>query len=436
RKYMKLGYLVMRNSSYKDIKTSWDDSRQREEEFFGSSPLWKRVPDTRKGRVAVKKFLGELLYTHIKKELPSLKKDIFDMIGECEKEIADMGPPVSNTVMAKIKYTECIMKLRISLTALLDGNYSFAYISKHKSDDDAPCVEDEENQDEESQNEESQDEESQDDFVPQSPQDDSHFIRSSLYRLYLRYDSVMNKDKYMLSTDEISKLILRYKGNELPGFVSFATFTQIYTETLVSWRKITEAHVTNMHSYLHDSVTEFISQEVNPLLTDTLLLEFDKFYRGQAKKIDDAIDDIFTDEAMPFTMNKYYYDNILNSRREKAEKKIQELVNRYVPTNTYINNPIKLKSSDINYNESIATEDVQEQLQSYCKVARKRIVDVVLLQTIERYMIKQINIYFDMLIAVDESTVTSNLVESLVKSVRRQELNDKVTVLQKSLKEL
>ncbi|KAG0006714.1 hypothetical protein BGZ80_005168 [Entomortierella chlamydospora] len=161
RKYMKLGYLVMRNSSYKDIKTSWDDSRQREEEFFGSSPLWKQVPDTRKGRVAVKKFLGDLLYNHIKKELPSLKKDIFDMIGECEKEIGDMGPPVSNTVMAKIKYMECIMKLRISLTALLDGNYSFAYISRHKSDDDAPCV---------------IDEDSQDDFAPQSPQGNSRFI--------------------------------------------------------------------------------------------------------------------------------------------------------------------------------------------------------------------------------------------------------------------
>ncbi|KAF9152581.1 hypothetical protein BGX20_005125, partial [Mortierella sp. AD010] len=210
----------------------------------------------------------------------------------------------------------------------------------------------------------------------------------------------------------------------------------IYTETLVSWRKITEAHVANMHLYLHDVVTEFISQEVSPLLKDTLLLEFDKFYRGQAKKIDDAIDDIFTDEAMPFTMNKYYYDNILNNRREKAEKRIQELVNRYVPTNTQISDPIKLQSSDINYNESIATEDVQEQLQSYCKVARKRIVDVVLLQTIERHMIKQINVYFDMLIAVDESTITNHLVESVMKIARRQELNDKVVVLQKSLREL
>jgi len=51
RKYMKLGYLVMRNSSYKDIEMPWDDARQLEEEFFKSSPLWSQVPDANKGRV-------------------------------------------------------------------------------------------------------------------------------------------------------------------------------------------------------------------------------------------------------------------------------------------------------------------------------------------------------------------------------------------------
>ncbi|KAK3805244.1 MAG: P-loop containing nucleoside triphosphate hydrolase protein, partial [Linnemannia elongata] len=124
RKFMKLGYLVMRNSSYKDIDMPWDDARQLEEEFFKSSPLWSQVPDVNKGRVSVKTFLGELLYTHIKKELPFLKKDILDLVSKCEKEIADLGPPVLSTSMAKCKYFESVLGLRTSLIALLDGNYS------------------------------------------------------------------------------------------------------------------------------------------------------------------------------------------------------------------------------------------------------------------------------------------------------------------------
>jgi len=51
RKFMKLGYLVMRNSSYKDIDMPWDNARQLEDEFFKSSPLWSQVPDANKGRV-------------------------------------------------------------------------------------------------------------------------------------------------------------------------------------------------------------------------------------------------------------------------------------------------------------------------------------------------------------------------------------------------
>lgn len=51
RKFMKLGYLVMRNSSYKDIDMPWDEARRLEEEFFKSSPLWLQVPDANKGRV-------------------------------------------------------------------------------------------------------------------------------------------------------------------------------------------------------------------------------------------------------------------------------------------------------------------------------------------------------------------------------------------------
>ncbi|KAF9179084.1 hypothetical protein BGZ51_004076 [Haplosporangium sp. Z 767] len=431
RKRMKLGYLVMKNSSYKDIDIPWKDARRREDDFFKSSAEWAKVPEARKGRIGARKFLGELLYSHIKKELPFLRKEILDLIGECEKEIAGMGPPISSVAMAKSKYFECILMLKSSLTALLDGNYSFEYISKHKTATDQPydgitnkC---------EGEGESGID----DDFAPPPLDGNQRFIRSSLYGLYQRYNQVMNRDKYLLPTDKISELILRYKGNELPGFVSFTTFTQIYVETLVRWRELTKAHVNNMHLYLYKAVTSYIEFATEPLLKDMLLLEFDKFYNSQSAKIDDAIENIFTDEGIPFTMNKYYYDNILNSRMEKVEQHIQKLVNKYQPNNYQsVPVPVKLDKSDINYNEQFATEDLQEQLQSYCKVARKRIVDVVLLQTIERYMIKQIDLYFDMLIAVDDSDISSRLLESPAKAIRRQELQDKVAVLRKSLMEI
>lgn len=87
RKHMKLGYLVMKNSAFSEIDNSWEVSKEKEDDFFKTTTLWREAPDSRKGRVSVEKFLGELLYTHIKKKWPSLKKDIFEMIRGIDKEI-------------------------------------------------------------------------------------------------------------------------------------------------------------------------------------------------------------------------------------------------------------------------------------------------------------------------------------------------------------
>ncbi|KAG0309955.1 hypothetical protein BGZ99_000746 [Dissophora globulifera] len=424
KKRMKLGYLVMKNSSYKDIDKSWDDARKSEDAFFQSSSMWSQVQEARKGRVGVRKFLGELLYSHIKKELPLLKKEIHKLIAEFEKEIADMGSPISDISMAKTKYIECVMKLKVSLTTLLNGDYSSEYINKHEEStvENSMVV----------ANNVDGDDDDDGDFAPPSLEGDSIFVRSSLQKLYDHYNQVMNRDKFLLPKDEITKKVLRYKGDELPGFISFTTFKQIYMETLTCWRNITKQHVYNMRQYLYEAITGFIEFESDPLLKDALLSEFDEFYTSQTARIDDAITNIFTDEKSPFTMNKFYYDTIIKIRTAKVKRQLQQLREQVVGTSS----DDEPDESDANYNEQLAVEDLQEQLQSYSKVARKRIVDVVLIQTIERHMIKQIDIYFTRLIALDEGVISSYLLDSPASIARREELLDKVSVLQKSLREL
>ncbi|KAG0196439.1 hypothetical protein BGX28_010097 [Mortierella sp. GBA30] len=424
RKKMKLGYLVMKNSSFKDIGLTWDEARQREADFFRSSDLWAQVPDSVKGRVSVKKFLGTLLYTHIKKELPSLKKEILNLISECSREIDSMGPPVMDAQAAKMTYSTCIRSLEKSLTALLSGQYSYEYISQYKDTDNSDGDDEPSGDD--------------DDDEPKPVDGEQRFIYAKLARLYGHYDQVMRKDKHLMPKDKMSRLVRRYKGPELPAFVSFRTFTQIYMETLVRWRNLTTAHVTNMHTFLHDAVSTYIDSVADPLLKDLFQLEFDKFYNSQVAKVDDTLKNIFIDEESPFTLNKYYFDNILKSRHANAEKMITGAIQKYQANHTHngIAAALKAAKEDATYNDELEVEDLQEKLLSYCKVARKRIADVVPLQTIERYLIKQISLYFDMLAAVDDGTISTLLLDSPANMARRQELNDKVVVLRKSLLEL
>ncbi|KAF9946519.1 hypothetical protein BGZ72_000248 [Mortierella alpina] len=386
RKYMKLGYLVMKNSSFKELDKSWEDARMLEASFFKSSPLWAQVPDARKGRI------------------------------DCEREIANLGPQVSTPENAKAKYFEWILRIKSALVEVLDGKYSLEYINKSTfADQDGMTANDHRNR--------------TDDSIL-----DRRFIRASLHQLYNQYNVAMNTEDYMVHTDEISNLVQRYRANELIGFNSFKTFTQIYAGTLDRWHDLTKSHIANIHLYLHDAIASFLSFSADPLLKDTLLLEFDKFYATQTSKIDETIENIFADESIPFTMNMAYYDNIVENRNTIAQKQVEYLQNQLQTTG--IDDTHKTAVVDNKHYEQLAVKELEDHLNSYCKVANKRIVDTILLQTIERYQVKQIGRYFDMLILVDDNTISSRFIESPRKKRQREELNEKVAVLRRSLQEL
>ncbi|ORZ24856.1 P-loop containing nucleoside triphosphate hydrolase protein [Lobosporangium transversale] len=454
RKFMSHGYLVMRNSSNSDIGRSWDEARKSEEDFFRSHPLWDQIESSRKGRVSVKTFLGNVLYNHILKELPSLKEDIQRLINERERELSNMGPELTSTEAAKTQYLASIQELQKLLTDYLAGNHSLDYINSHMSNPTQAASSPPQLTSSSSQHSSSSTQQNiitytihsrqrdsgvfgaEDDLLPLSPSKNKPFLRSTLHNLYERFGQAMHRDKYNSSKDKIRDLLVRYRGNELPGFVTFTTFMQIYMETtLVHWRNVTKEHISNMHAHLYEAVAAFISFSADPLLKDLLLIEFEKFYSLQTKNIADTIEDIFTDESIPFAMNRFYYESVLQGKKAKLEQHIQEYAKS---TNPKEKNDAR--NTTIDYNGQlagdIAVEELHDQLQAYCEVARKRIVDVVLLQTIERFMVKHINVYFKMLITIDETHIMSRLLDSPAKLTRRQELQDKVAVLRRSLVEL
>ncbi|KAF9953197.1 hypothetical protein BGZ70_000334 [Mortierella alpina] len=367
RKYMKLGYLVMKNSSLKELDKSWDDARMFEASFFKSSPLWKQVPDARKGRISVKNFLGNFLYEHIRKEMP-------------HREFANMGPEIFTPENAKAKYFEWILKIKCTLEEVLDGKYSLDYIDKSAFTDQGTTTANDHPTHADGNIEE-----------PPTLECDSRFIRASLHKLYSQYNVAMNMD-YFLSTDKISDLVQRYRANELIGFNSFKTFTQIYAGTLHRWHSLTKSHVANIHLYLHHAITSLLSSIVDAQLKDTLILEFDKFYSAQTSKIDETIEDVFADESIPFTMNTSYYDNIIEIRNALEEKQMEFLLDRF-------------KATGIKHVPK-ATVDAKTWRTNSSRTASRR----------QHY--------------------SNRLIDSPMKRKQREELNEKVAVLKKSLQEL
>ena len=89
---LKHGWFVVRNRSTKEIQ---DDvtipQRHENERKFFHGAKWGEVPRNRVGVLALKPFLGELLYGHVRREFPKLVQEIEDLYKRTQQELEALG---------------------------------------------------------------------------------------------------------------------------------------------------------------------------------------------------------------------------------------------------------------------------------------------------------------------------------------------------------
>ncbi|KAG0224030.1 hypothetical protein BGW42_005400 [Actinomortierella wolfii] len=410
RKHMKLGYLVLKNSAYSDRSLPWEVAREREKLYFEQSPLWKTVPDNVKGRDSARRFLGTLLHAHILKELPLVKKEIITHIDNVQRELLAMGTQILDTRGARVAYTVIATKLKESLDSLFSGKYAPEYISEFK------------------------DNESIIDIGAETPVG-IRFIRSTLHRMYDEYDTSMTDNTNIPSVQEISALALRYKGDELPGFLSFGIFRQIFSETLSSWKSTTVSHIDRICHYLQVAITSYIEHAVESIVQPVVLDVFHTFYRDQKMLVEKDLEAIFDDETHPFTLNKGYAQEIRRLRETVPSDNESDGASNSIFSRKSRKPWSQSTESRLESNDWVTAKDMKEILGAYGEIARLRIVDVVLMQTVERHLTRRIDTLFKSLIAVDDSALEC-LYESEQKKAHRISLERKLQILRNSYKEL
>ncbi|KAF9362003.1 hypothetical protein BGX34_006783 [Mortierella sp. NVP85] len=416
-KTMKRGYLVMRNAGVGQEGLSWEESRVEEDKFFGSG-LWNAVPTDRKGRVAVRKFLGTLLFEHISKELPGLKREIDAALDAYKKDLKGMGTPIATTDEARERLSDAILDMQPRVISFLNADYDRDYVPAFKNME-----------------------------IPSSGLD-PFFVRSSLLRQYHEYRLVMEKEYNRIPRSKIVLQIARYKGNDLPGFVSFTTFKNIVNgHYLDGWEKITRTHVREMHKHLTEAISGFLSHTADATTRDVFTHVFDRFSRQQFQKIEETIKDIYEDESTPFTLSRVY--------QETREKVIKERPKTTITTsrhdtpvidtsrvsidspplssfgtpqpsqNGWPESPQPTQQQMVDANDENTANEFIPCLTAYLTTARERIVDKVLMETLERHMIKRIKEYFVMLSKLG-NTELQCMLESPTLKRKRHDLETKI----------
>ncbi|KAF9335839.1 hypothetical protein BGZ91_010307 [Linnemannia elongata] len=416
KKTMRHGYLVMRNTGYDQKNLTWEAARQEEQRFF-ESHIWNAVPTDRKGRDAVKKFLSNVLFEHISRELPIVKREVDAAIDMFRRELDALGTPIATTVVAREKLVESAMRLQPQVVAFLNADYDHNYLATHKN---RPIS---------------------------NSGEDPYFIRSSLLRLYKQYCSDI-----------------------LPGFVDPVTFKAIINgHFLDTWRTTTKVHVEKMHRQLSDALSDFIAHKANPTARDVFTHVFDRFSRIRGIEIEKTMQGIIDDEATPFTLSRHYAEAVhkvrsKNSRipsHSRAPSSAAEftsgdsgvitppLSGRGSPPPSKTETSATAQQSSetgsldsfsssplmVDWDDVHTAEEMIPCLRAYLKTARERIVDKVLMETIERHMIKGIEDYFSMLLKATDGELQCML-ESAALKRQRKDLETKLTDFEGIMAEL
>ncbi|KAF9115067.1 hypothetical protein BGW39_003145 [Mortierella sp. 14UC] len=295
--------------------------------------------------------------------------------------------------------------------------------------------------------------------TPASDQN-SPSVRLSLLILYHDYRTAMWNECSRLFKSNILLLLTRYKGNDLPGLVSFTTFRAVIRYCMEGWKSITNEHVMKMHKYLSQALLSFIVHTADVCSRDVFIRIFGRFSRTQTLSIKSIIDDIFEDESTPFTLSSHYQDVLYKEQSKNSQTFSRPEAAFVVDVNkesVHLGPPSSAGSLLPSQTETtVPQQPLQEDrgphcsqdsmhkrfgkhldgkgmgtelmpcLIAYLTTARERIVDKVIMQTIERYMVKRINDYFTMLIMVSDGELGCMLESSTLKR-RRQELETKIT---------
>ncbi|KAF9159966.1 hypothetical protein DFQ26_006009 [Actinomortierella ambigua] len=492
-KVMRHGWLVVCNKSYEE-DSSWEYARQKEEEFFQRG-IWRKVHASRKGRGPVLDFLGKLLHDLILKALPAIKAEVSTELYRLNDDLDAMGTPIATIQSACEQVTQANNELQRQVARFLNADYSPEYLVAYagkslanmsrRSGVDSDTDDDDYTDDGQESVAVDDDDDDDDDVANDNGSSeltvrtelmagvDPRFVRSSLQRMYKQYRSAMMDGLHRVTYAEMERQIALYKSCELEGFISFTTFKGVYNgHYLPGWIAITKEHVDRMHNFFRDALQGYIRYAcTNKSTAKVFTASFSRFARDQKNEIDRTVKDIFGDEQTPFALNRQFVESVYreraknhslpampvelsvterNEHRQPTQQKLQQLSHLRTPppepsqptatSTTPENNASSSQNQsssrvDSDWNDVLSTKAMVPCMLAYLTTALDRIVDVVLMQTIERHMIRRIYLYFDLM-----SQPTEDILKSLIEpphlQERRKDLKSKIADLERLMDEL
>jgi hypothetical protein len=317
-----LGWHVLRNRDY-DSRTHSSMERDRAEVAFLSQGVWAQLPRSDVAIGTLRRRLSRVLLVQIKKEVPSLLREIETKLNECKSELRKLGHARNSETERRRFLLRLAENYRTLCRAALDGVY-------------------------------------EDEFFGDPLTDEGYQkrLRAVVQNLSLELAEVMRHKGHrnnVLANDEGSSymatspdqinmtrkqyidhakvLLTKSRGRELPGTFNPLLISDLFREQCSLWPKllreylrsvstITQGFVRSVIRHLaQDEVAEKVLDAViEPIMTDRI--------SRMTEKGDDII--LRYQTGHPITYNHYFTETIQNVRAKRMENDLTERLRKFM----------------------------------------------------------------------------------------------------------
>ncbi|KAF8414815.1 putative interferon-induced GTP-binding protein Mx [Terfezia claveryi] len=377
------GWFVVRNRSTQDISEGVTlVERDVKERAFFSRPPWKSLAADRVGVTSLKKFLRALLEDHVRKEFPNLMKEMNALIEEAEKELEVLGPcRETPDEQRRILLKLATQYQNIAINGIL-GNYRDEFFDKvveHRLRMLVAGYNDEFNDNIVSHGHSMN-------FEDVDSVEDIPDTKIGMY----------NPDSIYYHIHEVYRTS---RGCELPGMVNPITVQNLFKRQSRAWGKFSEQHIDKIKAVTNRYIADLVKyvcpeQELESRLRARLDIIIEQAY----SRADDELRSILKSEreGVLLTLDTSYANVLQEARKKRTmfslkaiqlstaavyqdmghqhldEGHLREILDAVSPSNEVQN-----------------INDIHDILAAYYHVARKRFVDNVALQVVERHYLSR-----------------------------------------------
>jgi GTPase SAR1 family protein len=348
--FFKLGWHVLKNRSFEQRDFEIQARNMHEATFFQSSNF-KCLPKESVGIDALRRRLSDLLFEHVKRELPNLRDDLEKALVGAQQQLDLLGEPRSSVAHCKKYLTQLSLDYYEISKAAVNGHYEGAYFHTNVDHDfsvDSPSAFCRTRAVVQNLNAQFSDDLRKNGHSYYIDLEDDGLPRRTVGELLAQVKKgppVSLKKKEAL--DWVRKVLARTRGKELAGNFNPLLVGELFWEQSTKWRSMAVSHIeqvshvcrTFLKKLLHDKAPQDVETRVWFRIEETLKTRSESAFQELDALVKDLTD-------YPINYNHYYTDSISRRRQDRQKEALSKSLEE-ATTKTLISGETYSQSVDV-----------------------------------------------------------------------------------------